>query len=306
MTDFLIGCGGWAYFQVNGITPLEAYSSAYDFVEINSTFYEIPNIELVKKWRKTVPKNFEFAVRCNQKLTHDLHFENIEESYQIYNKMKSICDILQSKFLVFGTPKSFQFTEKRIDKIINFFESIEQSNFHFVWEIRRHEKQEIPSRIINFLTEKEIIHSVDLTKEEPKTNHEIIYSRLFGKGWHNVYQFTNKELVQLANKIEKLDPKIIAISFHNSKMYKDSARYKVFKHTGIFPQVTKGISEESIREILLEDAKFPYSKKELVKDQGWKVIELSNNRNVHASDLFEKLPDKEYNDVNDILTLIQF
>ena len=40
-----IGAGGWAYFQVPGSDSLTAYSKAFDFVEVNSTFYTTPSIK---------------------------------------------------------------------------------------------------------------------------------------------------------------------------------------------------------------------------------------------------------------------
>ncbi len=42
MTEVLIGAGGWAYFQVPGLRPLDAYAQAFNFVEVNATFYTYP------------------------------------------------------------------------------------------------------------------------------------------------------------------------------------------------------------------------------------------------------------------------
>jgi len=38
LPKYLIGAGGWAYFQVPSMHPLVAYSRAFDFVEVNTTF----------------------------------------------------------------------------------------------------------------------------------------------------------------------------------------------------------------------------------------------------------------------------
>ena len=70
MSMLYIGAGGWAYFKVPGLDPLAAYSKAFDFVEVNSTFYTTPSIEMVRSWRKRVPGNFMFSVRCHKDLTH--------------------------------------------------------------------------------------------------------------------------------------------------------------------------------------------------------------------------------------------
>jgi len=50
--------------------PLVAYSRAYDFVEVNSTFYELPSLSRAEHWRKIVPEDFE----VNQTYISDLLF----------------------------------------------------------------------------------------------------------------------------------------------------------------------------------------------------------------------------------------
>src|SRR5207244_6449158 len=64
MSQLLVGAGGWAYFQVPGTASLEAYSQAFDFVELNSSYYELPAISSASDWRKRVPADFRFSVRC--------------------------------------------------------------------------------------------------------------------------------------------------------------------------------------------------------------------------------------------------
>ena len=93
MSEFLNGTEGWAYFKVPSVDSLTAYSRAFNFVEVNSTFYQIPNIRTVESWRKSVPKDFQFSVRCNKKLTHELKFESGPESYQLIDKMPKILGI---------------------------------------------------------------------------------------------------------------------------------------------------------------------------------------------------------------------
>jgi len=55
-----IGAGGWAYFKVPGMDSLTAYSKAFDFVEVNSTFYTTPSMEIVRSWRQRVPDTANF------------------------------------------------------------------------------------------------------------------------------------------------------------------------------------------------------------------------------------------------------
>jgi uncharacterized protein YecE (DUF72 family) len=63
LTDYLIGTGGWAYFNVPGKPSLKAYSEVFNFVEVNYTFYEYPDTLMAEQWRRTVPDDFTFSVR---------------------------------------------------------------------------------------------------------------------------------------------------------------------------------------------------------------------------------------------------
>lgn len=46
VTQFLVGTGGWAYFNV--LNKLESYSQIFNFTEVNYTFYEYPEARMVE------------------------------------------------------------------------------------------------------------------------------------------------------------------------------------------------------------------------------------------------------------------
>ena len=47
MIDYLVGTGGWSYFNVPNKPRLRVYSEIFNFVEVNYTFYEYPSIQTV-------------------------------------------------------------------------------------------------------------------------------------------------------------------------------------------------------------------------------------------------------------------
>ena len=104
--DIKIGTGGWGYFEVTGEYSLSAYSKAFEFVEVNNTFYHYPAIELVEAWRAQVPENFVFSVKCNRELTHDLKIAPVDRSFEIYEQMQEYCRVLNAELLVLQTPPS--------------------------------------------------------------------------------------------------------------------------------------------------------------------------------------------------------
>ena len=300
MTEFLIGTGGWAYFKIPGINPLEAYSRAFNFVEVNSTFYEIPKMKIVESWRKRVPQDFEFSVRCNKMLTHELMFESVPEAFKILDNMVRICETLKAEILHFQTPPSFTYNKINGEKVKDFFKSTKLNNLRIALEIRSPTPLE-PS-FVKTLQDLNIIHCVDLLKGiKPAYQSDILYTRLFGKGHHNIYQPLDSELKQIDKAASKEGIKKAVITMHSNRMFKDAARFKIYKETGEFPMVTKSTGINSLAEVLKEDARFPSNKTELLNHQGWKIIDLTPNKRVHASDLLQKLPEKTYNTIDDIV-----
>jgi len=305
LSKYQIGAGGWAYFQVLGVHPLAAYSRAFDFVEVNSTFYEIPRLKLVKSWRRLVPPNFEFAVRCNKALTHKHKFKPTPEAFEVIEKMITICNTLKAEILHLQTPATFQPTKTNVELIRNFFSSTDSKGIRVALEMRG-AKQPLNLDLVKTMQDYNMIHCVDLSKnEEPSYKSDILYSRLFGKGPHNIYQPTDEQLKEIDRKTSKGDHKTVAVSFHFVKMYKDAARFKIYKQTGKFPTVTKSFGLSSLTEVLREDAKFPTTKRELTRHQGWKLIDLTADKRVHASYMLKELPEKTYNSINEVVQTLE-
>jgi len=305
LTEYLIGAGGWAYFQVPGIHPLMAYSKAFNFVEVNSTFYEIPSLRTVQSWRRMVTPDFEFAVRGNKALTHKYKFQSVPEAFEIFEKMTTICSTLEAKILHLQTQPNFEPTKTNTKLIDNFFSSTDLKGIRVALEIRA-AGHPLSPHLINAMKDHNMIHCIDLSKdEEPAFKSDILYSRLFGKGSHNIYQPTDDELKQIDNKASRGDNKKIALSFHFVRMYKDAARFKIYKQTGEFPMVTKSMGVDSLAEVLREDTEFPSVKEELIRRQGWKLIDLKKDTRVHASYLLEMLPEKTYTRISDIVQQLE-
>jgi uncharacterized protein YecE (DUF72 family) len=74
-----IGCSGWSYRDWRGgLYPdglparrwLERYAEVFDTVEVNATFYRLPQRETAEKWIDQVPADFLFAVKSSRYLTH--------------------------------------------------------------------------------------------------------------------------------------------------------------------------------------------------------------------------------------------
>jgi len=301
LTDYLIGTGGWAYFKVPNKPSLKAYSEVFNFVEVNYTFYEYPDTRMVERWRRTVPENFTFAVRCHQDLTHRIGLKPVSEAYHVLNQMTTYCRILEAPFLVLETPQSYVISHERIGDVKDLFSSISLKGVHLVWEIR----SSVTAELVETMQDLAIVHCVDLSREEPSFQSDVVYTRLFGKGKHNIYQFDDEELKEIDQKILKCEAVVAAVSYHSIKMATDAIRMMQYKKTGEFLPVTAFTGADSARATLSEDARFPSTKTDLVDHQGWKVIDLTSGKRVHLSELLSEIPEKTYNSVDEVIQALK-
>lgn len=297
MTKYLIGTGGWAYFKVPDKPSLKAYSEIFNFVEVNYTFYKVPSTRTVERWRRTVHNDFTFSVRCNQDLTHRIGLKPVDQAYTTFYQMIGFCRVLNAPLLHLLTPASYSFDREKIKEAKDFFSTIDTKGVRLAWEVR----SPLTGKLIDLMREYQIVHSVDLSKDNPAYESDVIYSRLFGKGKHNIYQFTDEELVEIDQKILKTEAKRVILSFHGVRMTSDAARLKKYKDTDKFIPVTAYTGMDSAIAVLQEDGRFPSTKVDLIKHQGWKVIDLTEDRRVHLRDLLSKLPEKTYTNIQEVV-----
>jgi len=96
-----IGCSGWSYKDWQGIfypkglaakDYLSYYSKVFNCVEIDSSFYRIPNQFMVTQWRNNTPDGFLFSPKLPKKITHENKLKNSESTlvyfYSVLSKLK--------------------------------------------------------------------------------------------------------------------------------------------------------------------------------------------------------------------------
>jgi uncharacterized protein YecE (DUF72 family) len=88
-----IGCSGWSYSAWKGpfYPPnlessewLKYYSQIFDYVEVDSSFYRIPNQFMVKNWFKKTPDNFRFTAKFPKVITHDKHLVDVDKEVEVF------------------------------------------------------------------------------------------------------------------------------------------------------------------------------------------------------------------------------
>jgi len=88
MSRFYCGACGWNYWHWRGIFYpeelrswdwLKHYAGVFDTVEINASFYRLPERKTFERWRKSTPDGFVFAVKASRYLTHVKKLADPEE-----------------------------------------------------------------------------------------------------------------------------------------------------------------------------------------------------------------------------------
>lgn len=86
-----IGTSGYSYKEWKGnfypedlpaAKMLEFYASRFDTVEINNTFYRMPDEKTLTRWAGQVPESFTFVLKAPQRITHLKKLAGAEEDVQ--------------------------------------------------------------------------------------------------------------------------------------------------------------------------------------------------------------------------------
>ena len=88
MSEILIGTSGWVYRHWMGIfypksmpaaAQLPFFARHFPTVEVNYSFYRLPEREVFEAWRRQTPPDYLFAVKASRYLTHMKKLKQPEE-----------------------------------------------------------------------------------------------------------------------------------------------------------------------------------------------------------------------------------
>jgi len=95
-----VGCSGWQYKHWRGdFYPadlpqakwFEHYAARFDTVEINNSFYRLPERATFAAWGRRAPSRFEFAVKASRFLTHMKKLKDPEEPVdRLFTRMRAL------------------------------------------------------------------------------------------------------------------------------------------------------------------------------------------------------------------------
>lgn len=121
-----IGCSGFMYrnwkgiFYPEGIRQkdwLQYYSTQFDTLEINSTFYKFPEAKNLKKFYDQTGDGFQFSLKAPRVITH---FKKLKDCDNLFKDLYEAAGKgLKEKLgpILFQFPPSFAFNEERLQTL---------------------------------------------------------------------------------------------------------------------------------------------------------------------------------------------
>jgi uncharacterized protein YecE (DUF72 family) len=121
-----IGTSGWHYnhwrgpFYPEKMPPEEMigyYRNFFHTVEINNSFYQLPEKKTFEAWRKAVPPEFVFAVKGSRYITH---MKKLKDPKKSLAKFLPRIEILKEKLgpVLFQLPPRWRFDSERLDSFL--------------------------------------------------------------------------------------------------------------------------------------------------------------------------------------------
>ncbi len=114
--DLYLGSMGWSYKfwpLYSGLKPnefLRTYANHFNSVEINSSFYRIPNRKVIENWISQIPNDFRFTAKFPQSISHSPKLKYDEGKLEAFiRNIGTLGDKLGP--LLLQLPPSFHSTE---------------------------------------------------------------------------------------------------------------------------------------------------------------------------------------------------
>lgn len=125
MASVRIGCSGWIYRSwANGVfypprCPqrrwLEHYATVFDTVELNATFYRLPNRDAVAAWVARTPPGFLFTVKSSRYLTHMKRLTDMDRGVQrLWERLQPLTDSPKMGPVLWQLPETFRRDDARL------------------------------------------------------------------------------------------------------------------------------------------------------------------------------------------------
>ncbi|MBN8790574.1 MAG: DUF72 domain-containing protein [Terrimonas sp.] len=90
--EVYVGCAKWNRSDLKGFYPrgtkdeLSYYSRQFNCIELNATFYKMPDVKQVETWKNKTPEGFKFFPKVTDLITHYRLLINVQEPVENFCK----------------------------------------------------------------------------------------------------------------------------------------------------------------------------------------------------------------------------
>lgn len=167
--NMMVGTSSWSSkdwrgtFYPESIDPgemIRVYSNKLPTVEIDATWYRIPDVKMVDAWKSKTPEGFVFSAKVPKVITHDKYLEDCEaELKEFISVMSRLEDrlgplLLQFPYFAKGKdPQEYQTGENFIERLKSFV-GLLPKELKWVVEIRN--PKWIRTELLDLLRNREI------------------------------------------------------------------------------------------------------------------------------------------------------
>ena len=254
-----IGCQGWNYndwitkaggesiFYPRGTRPdamLELYAKIFDTIEVDSTFYAIPQGSTIENWYKKTPENFTFSLKLPQEITHNLALR--KQSFEILDEFCERILLLKQKLAVvlIQLPPQFEANKENAQNLREFLAHLPKE-IRFAIEFRERQwlidwtfEELQNNRVALCLVEGSWIPRELMFQAINKPTADFAYIRFMGERdllkFDKIYRSQDTNLQMWKEEIEKIKAKDIFVYFSN--FYEGHAPASVNKLKELFWQ----------------------------------------------------------------------
>ena len=223
LADLRIGCSGFLYdhwrknFYPDDLSKvywLEYYSRHFSTVELNVTFYKLPERETFAKWYSSTPEGFIFSLKGSRFITHIKKIKDCEEPVDAF---LSRATLLKEKLgiILWQFPPTFTMDMERLK---DFLEVLRPYSMRNAFEFRN--KTWINKKIIDLLKKEKAAPCMadwpDFLDKLPLTA-DFVYIRRHGEEGSYATSYSTESLKKDAKRVNAYfrQKKDVFIYFNN-------------------------------------------------------------------------------------------
>jgi len=207
------GCAGWSYKEWIGPlydpdkSMLQQYSSIFDTVEIDSSFYKFPERGTILGMTRYTPRGYVFSAKMNKRFTHELRLKLGEDAQ---TELDSFCELFDAPLsqdklacMLVQLPPSL----RRNDGLLEGFLASLPRRYKYAVEFRH--PSWLESNTWTTLTRYNVAYCVvdePLLPPEVHNTSDLGYIRWHGRGqglWYD-YRYTSSQLTDWLPRVREV------------------------------------------------------------------------------------------------------